>query len=326
MRRFLLLLTVCFALVLRGEERRYITVDSIVDYYDFRIDPSSCELAVEARAAFDFGRNRQGRSSVYWGIAWNCAADNSEFDYVVLRLKNTDFGTITDTRAADIEYGRRCNGVDSAIMLATVEAAHNLNGGDNTLAVEWVDGKMRVFSGEKKLDMAIDIDAPRPAEPLCRVFSTGGLKLKSIVVEREEDLAMRLLSPYTAEMLSSLPRHAEGIEGLWTYLDRVTDDNRARLGGMYQLWIVKDGDRYLILYHSGAKVNSERWAPMMIKGVLLPTPFVGHYDLKWYDAMMREVEDECSATLDSEGILSLSFPIHKSGIRFYRNTRSILPE
>ncbi|MBD5266914.1 MAG: hypothetical protein HDS41_01830 [Bacteroides sp.] len=322
----------CLAIILScasalcGGERKYIPVDSIVDYYGFKVNVPSDELAIEARAAFDFGRNRQGRSSAYWGIAWNCNGDYSEFDYVALRLKNTDFGTITDTRAADVEYGHHCNGIDSVIACATVEASHNLNGGENTLAVEWIDGVMKVFSGEKILAPSLDVAATPPAVSECRVFSTGNLKLKSVVIEREEDLFTRLQLPYTLDQLSSLPRRMEGIEGLWTYLDRVTDDNRARLGGMYNLWIVKDGDRYLVLYHSGAKVNSEKWNRMMIKGELQPTPFVGHFDLKWYDAMMHEVDDECSATLDGEGILSLSFPIHKSSIRFYRNTKSILPE
>lgn len=326
MRLLCLAIILSCASALFGGERKYIPVDSIVDCYDFNMSVPSNELAIEARAAFDFGRNRQGRSSAYWGIAWNCNEDYSEFDYVALRLKNTDFGTITDTRAADIEYGHRCNGIDSVIACAAVEACHNLSGGENTLAVEWIDGVMRIFSGEKTLASALDIAAMPPEATECRVFSTGNLNLKSIVIEREEDLFMRLQSPYTLEQLSSSTRPREEIEGLWTYLDRVTDDNRARLGGMYNLLVVKDGDRYLILYHSGAKVNSEKWNRMMIKGELRPTPFVGHFDLKWYDAMMREVEDECSATLDSEGILSLSFPIHKSSLRFYRNTKSILPE
>jgi len=304
-------------------QRVYLAVDSVVEAYYFSIDTLSLELAIEARAAIDFGRNSPQRSRAYWGIAWNCRNDGASFDYVTMRLKNTDFGNITDFRAAEIEYGHHQCGVDSVIKVASIEKAHNLRGGDNTIAVEWFDGRMRVFSGEKLPVQVFDIEGELPKEDGCKVFSTGNMMLRTLVVESKNDMAKHLASGYNPDdLMWRFKKTTDPIEGTWTYLDRVTDDTRARLGGIYTLSIVRDGDCYLMLYRSGARVNSGKWTPMMIKGRLTDTPFMGHFNLKWYDAMMEPVDDECSASIDSEGILTISFPVHKTVIRFYKTPPS----
>lgn len=314
-----LIISILWAVASYGSQRKYLQVDSVVDCYAFNIDTLSVELAIEARAAFDFGGNSPRRSRACWGIAWNCREDGASFDYVALRLKNTDFGNITDFRAAEIEYGHHRSGADSVIKLVTIEKSHNLRGGDNTIAVEWFDGKMRVFSGEKIPVEAFEVGGDIPSEDSCMVFSTGNLKLRTLVVENKSDMSKYLATGYDTDyLMKRFNNSTDPVEGTWTYLDRVTDDTRARLGGIYTLCVVKDGSRYLILYHSGAKVNSGKWSQMMVKGELIETPFIGHYDLKWYDAMMNLVGNECSASLDSEGILTVSFPIHKSTLRFYK--------
>ncbi len=321
----LLFLPLFLAAASHAGQRMYMTVDSVVDVYNFSIDTLSLELAIEARAAIDFGKNSPQRSRACWGIAWNCREDGTSFDYVAMRLKNTDFGNITDLRAAEIEYGHHHNGVDSPLNVISIEKAHNLRGGDNTIAVEWFDGRMRVFSGEKLPVQVFDIEGVLPQEKGCKVFSTGNLMLRTLVVESRSDMAKQLATGYDPDDLERrFNETSDPVEGTWTYLDRVTDDTRARLGGIYTVSIVKDDDGYLILYRSGAKVNSGKWAPMMIKGKLADTPFVGHFNLKWYDSMMEPVDDECSASIDGEGILTLSFPIHKSTLRFYKTGR-IMP-
>ncbi len=319
MKNSLLVISIIIAsLNLYGGQRQYIVVDSIVDGYSFLIDTMSVELAIEARASFDFGRNSPHRSTQRWGIAWNVNEEDS-FDYVSLRMVNTDFGAITDVRAAEIEYGHHVAGLDSVLKRVVVEKGHNVGGGENSLSVEWFDGRMRVFSGEKVLQPALETDAALPQYSSCRIFSSGRLGLSSVVVENEEDMSKKLSTDYDLnELMLRLDDSQDPLEGTWSYLDRVTDDNRARAGGAYNLVVVKENEQYLALYHSGAKVNGKKWRQMMIKGVLTSTPFVGHFDVKWYDSMMNVVDDECSATLDNEGILSLSFPLHKTLIRFYK--------
>lgn len=320
MKIFLSSLLLLISMLADAGQRRYLIIDRQVDCYDFSIDTSSLELAIEARAAFDFGRLGPGKSQFKWGISWNHDGEDGSFDYVVLRLVNTDFGNITDKRVAEVEYGHHSIFNDSVIASGILENGHDIKGGENTLAVEWFDGRMRVLAGDKILKPVIDIVSALPFNRKCRVFSTGKLGLKTVTIENIIDMRKQLSTGHTLdELLSWFDKSLDPVEGIWTYLDRVTDDNRARLGGIYNICIVKEKDGYKILYHSGAKVNAERWTPMMTKGELSPTPFVGHYDLKWYDAMMNVVEDECSATIDSEGILSLQFPLHRSSLRFYRN-------
>ena len=108
------------------------------------------------------------------------------------------------------------------------------------------------------------------------------------------------------------------LEGYWSYLDRETDDSRARLGGRYDLAIVKEGDEYVLLYVDGAEVNSSMWKPMMIKGSMKPTPFKSHYDLTWYDSMMEPMDDDTFSMVDGDMILTLKFPVYRSQLRFYK--------
>nr|WP_301709644.1 hypothetical protein [uncultured Duncaniella sp.] len=41
---------------------------------------------------------------------------------------------------------------------------------------------------------------------------------------------------------------------------------------------------YDIVYVSGAQVCGDRWKPMMLKGLLRPVIFDGHYDMEWVDS------------------------------------------
>lgn len=316
--KIFLLSALLSSLSLTGQQREYIIVGQEVDSYPFSVNPDAGELAVEIRATFSFGIQKAKPSTSYWGIAWNHVADG--YDYVILRLKNTDFGALNDRRVGELEYGRHTPHGDSVIVKGTVDKGCDLGGGANTVAVEWVGGRLRAFAGGKMLQSAIDVYAVKPeCDDFC-VISSGKLGLETVIIEDSEDMTRQLVTRYDADELDRrLVGSSEPLEGRWVYLDRVTDDNRARPGGYYSLMIVKEDEGYRLLYHSGANVNRSNWKPMMTKGYLRPTPFVGHYDLLWYDAMMEEVADECSASLDAEGILTLSFPLHRSSMRFYKS-------
>lgn len=102
-------------------------------------------------------------------------------------------------------------------------------------------------------------------------------------------------------------------EGLWRYLDRDMDANRATLGAYYDLATVRRPDGGYDI------ISLDVSGPLQIKGRLAPTIFIGHFDLAWRDASGLPVADEASAQFAPDGsILTLRFPLHRAQIRFSR--------
>lgn len=114
-----------------------------------------------------------------------------------------------------------------------------------------------------------------------------------------------------------LSASGDNTEKRWRYLDRDTDARVLNLGGEYRLATVSNADGgYDVVYIDGARVNSAYWKPMMIKGRLLLTVFVNHYDLIWYDAYGRVIDCETSADIENGSILKLNFPLYGGSVRF----------
>ena len=55
---------------------------------------------------------------------------------------------------------------------------------------------------------------------------------------------------------------------------------------------------------------------MMLKGRLKPTIFLDHYDLEWVDSTFERMNRDIHAQLTDGAILSLSFPLLKTTVRF----------
>lgn len=148
------------------------------------------------------------------------------------------------------------------------------------------------------------------------------------VITSERTLAHRLTAdsysnPAPAYATDQAP--AEGsldpVAGHWEYLDRDINRDLASIGGKYRLEIVArlDGD-YEIVYQDGATVNADDWQPPRLKGWLHPSGFKGNFDLIWYDAQGRLLDDDNEAQLSDDGmVLTLRFPVYKSQIRFKRS-------
>jgi hypothetical protein len=304
---------------LSGETRKYYSGEMLADSGVFVVDATALRLVVEARAAMIDNKERAGRSENYWGVAWNCNAAG-DYDYCRVACRNLDYYQLTDKRVLDVEVGRMRNGTAETIRTFQVDKGVNLYSGFNTLTLEWSRGKLNIFVGTRMIELVGSVECNLPDTEVCRLISKGEMEVASLVVETEENRRAKLLTDYTEESVCSLMRRSIGhpTVGEWHYLDRETDDNRARLGGKYILYVVPSAGRYLILYGGGAVVNAEAWEPMMIKGELKPTRFESHYDLVWYDSMMEPMDDECYATVDDEGVLTLQFPLSRSRMRFYR--------
>lgn len=148
----------------------------------------------------------------------------------------------------------------------------------------------------------------------------GRIEIYSIVSEYSEDLRTILQTGLCEEDILKMITGRQQPAGIWKALDRDTDSKYALAGGRYTLAIVpvQDTNEFDILYLSGAEVNTSTWKTGMKKGKLIPTAFKNHYDLIWYDSALEPIEYDATASVDQEIILSLSFPLLKSTLRFVR--------
>lgn len=299
--------------------RRYIRFQHPARHYAISIDTASSAIAIEARATFGFGSGRSGVTRQWWAICWNYT-DSLNYDYLRINLRHTDFGTITDSRIAILSIGRCIDGKNTDIFSKDVKEGIEVGSGANSVALEWYDGSLHVLVGAKFLSEAMVVDVPLPVSASAAVISSSPLDLHSVVIESRPDMLRVLDTGLTVDSVSAhLAASVDPVEGRWYYLDRDTDDRYARPGGKYSLYIIRDTDgSYMLLYAGGGETNVKKWRPCMLKGRLIPTPFEAHYDLLWYDSMMEPVDDESHASVDEAGVLTLSFPIHMSSLRFYR--------
>lgn len=322
MRLFPLLLLLALSAIdasAASTSRRYLRFHQPSRTYAFTFDTVGSAIAVEARAAYNFGRGRSGVAHEWWAICWNYT-DSLNYDYLRINMRHTDYGMITDSRVARLSLGHRRGGKDTDLQYEDVEKGIDNGGGANSVALEWYDGHLHVLVGAKSLAEAMVAEMVPPVSAAGAVISSSPLDLQSLVIESVPDLAAVLDPGITVDsIMSRLAVSVDPFEGVWHYLDRSTDDRCARLGGKYSLYIVRDTDNgYMILYGGGGETNAKKWRPGMLKGRLIPTPFEAHYDVVWYDSMMERVDDECHASVDDESILSIFFPVHRSSLRFYR--------
>lgn len=297
---------------------RYIS-DAVLDadgLYLVDVDTTVSSLSLEVRAALHGNGERAGYSRTSWSLVWNYTSSENYY-YASVRCGNTDFGDFTDRRFAEVTVGKISMGADSVIVTKRFEKGVDTAEGYNSFLMEWKEGKSRIFIGNKELQHVSSVSAPSGINGRCGVMSRDSLTLSSVVVETKPDLSLPLETEWTADAIAGHIAHsADKIEGYWEYLDRDNDEKRAKPGGRYTVAAIKDGDGYLLLYVDGAEVNESRWRTGMIKGRLLPTAFVDHYNLVWYDSMMLPIGKDVHADITDGAILSLEFPLYNTKIRF----------
>lgn len=148
----------------------------------------------------------------------------------------------------------------------------------------------------------------------------GKTEISSMVCEYNEDIRTLLTTGLSEEDIKKMVSDSPQPAGIWKALDRDTDSRYALAGGRYTLAVVPvpQTKEFDILYLNGAEVNSSIWKAGMRKGKLIPTPFKDHYDLIWYDSALEPIEYDATASVEQDIILSLSFPLLKSTLRFVR--------
>lgn len=304
-------------------ERRYYDVPAtVIDSaitFGLETGGGPCGHVFEVRGAMAGIGERQGLAPNYWGIDLICGA--SDTLRLCLRHGNTSFGDIFDRRQSLLSLTRG----GKELFKKDVSGFESSSGVYNTLRVE-IDGHdrvLRVSGGGKGLEELISLPLDGVESPAAfAVWSKGELTLSAMSLETAKSPQQLYSTGWTQDKLTERLRGSkDAVEGYWRYLDRENDPQYARPGGRYLLAVVKaenEADGYEIVYVDGAETRRDQWRPMMLKGRLKPTIFVGHYDLEWIDSTFEPIDRDIHATVSDGAILTLSFPLLKTTLRFSR--------
>lgn len=256
-----------------------------------------------------------GKHAANWSLIWE---DSKTSDCIIATVSMPERRTHDDLYPAIVyvDVVQRAGGVDNAITSA------NFSIQDEFFSLKFIyDGfSGRLFAGdkEKKLLSELPIDPSRPT--IVKIDSRSDLEARRISVMYNVGNTPSRNDCPDEEELTKLMADAEGIEGTWMYLDRDIDTGKASLGHKYSLVIVKSSDSaYQIISVDPKAAKQGLLMPLQVKGWLRPTNFSNNYDLVWYDANGRELNDDNNAQLSDDGaILTLRFPVFKSQLRFTR--------
>ncbi len=295
-----------------------IVVNDTTYAIDFHESEGVSSYIIDVRGAMAGIGERPGLAPAYWGL--DLVAEEDTFK-LSLRHGNSAFGDIHDRRQSilTLTYGAE------VLYQEDVKGFESSSGVYNTLRLE-IDRenqKLRLSGGGKRVTELSELPFIDKGCPLqARLWSRGELTVSSLYLETNLSPSRALASKWSASALTEYFKDSKDeVEGYWRYLDRENDPQYARPGGRYLLALVKSEDEaggYDIVYVDGAEVHRNEWRPMMLKGHLRPTIFLGHYNLEWIDSTFEPIDRDIHASISDGAILTLSFPLLKTTLRFSR--------
>lgn len=283
----------------------------------WNVDDSISDMTIEVRAAVDINKERAGLSKSKWGVVWDYQSSNN-FKIIEITWNNTTYGDFADTRQLVVSFIEVTNGERNVVNTSSLEKGVDLSTGLNSVLLEVENSKFNLFVGSDKYHYIGTFNYDNAFNGMCGVYSTVDALVENFVVDTTPDMSLKLMTDYTRQSLSEkfgvkMVAH----EGFWCYLDRDNNPDWAKLGGRYNLALLKVKDDYLIIYLSGAETNSSNWEEGMIKGRLKATIFQNHYDLEWYDSLFELIDVDAYASINNS-ILTLEFPLYKAKVRFFK--------
>ena len=259
-------------------------------------------------------------TSPQWGVVFNMD-DRGNYCAVVLSCDNSaPYDDITDQRSMQVSLVKSESGNVTELASATLTRGVSLEDDLNNVCVDVTGHGVQVSMGKDELEPVLEASVARPAGEVWVGYLVGAGSRVSIeravlTIDNEQQVATSTL--WTLDALDEyLATSADPVEGYWRYLDRDMEDKWLRLGGRYTLAVVRADDGYDLIYIDGAQVKKSQWQACMLKGHMTKTQFSGNYDLRWIDATMEPIDEDCYATIENGVILSLHFPIYKSQVRF----------
>ena len=259
-------------------------------------------------------------TSPQWGVVFNMD-DSGNYCAVVLSCDNSaPFDDITDQRTMQVSLVKNDGGSTIELASTTLSKGVSLEDDLNTVCVDVDDRSVRVSIGKDELQEVLEANVHRPTGTVWAGYLVGAgsrVSIERAVLTIDNENQITTTTLWTLDALDEyLATSIDPMEGYWKYLDRDMEDKWLRLGGRYTLAVVRADDGYDLIYIDGAQVNKSQWQPCMLKGHITRTQFTGNYDLRWIDATMEPISEDCYAAIENGVILTLNFPIYKSQVRF----------
>lgn len=272
---------------------------------------------------YDKNNTKHKVNNPNWGLVWNYI-DSLNYKMIKLSGHNSMLHDLLDERSLLVEIVNVYDGNFEILKTQYFKKGVDLYDGYNNIVVKSNNGYAYLYIGNKHPILIEKIKERYGKQMKIGYFIGPGsnVELEKIIIKRIENKQSKLVSGWrNLEINNYLNSDSiENIEGIWTYLDRNINETNLKLGGKYNLAIIKDkSGSYNILYYDGAVVNHDEWSCGMLKGRLYPTRFKNNYDLLWYDSSFEEINDDTYAIIDDNSVLTLFFPREKGQIRFVKH-------
>lgn len=188
--------------------------------------------------------------------------------------------------------------------------------GDNIWRLRGKDGVLSLMCGNHGLHEIIDFNYE--GEITGFGFYSGWAGKVKI-----SDISLTLQAPAVnagnnidfSDIADYLAASDDEMEGYWVLFDRELEESLLKMGGRYTLACVRNGEGYDFLYCEGASVNRDEWETGDLKLQLIPTPFDGIYDVKWYDSVKEVMDYDIKAQRGDGDTLLIQFPYQTSRLR-----------
>lgn len=298
---------------------------NIVDYYNF--ETASHGFTLSFRAA-NLNAHPSKQFTYYTPDGKKSRRKNPEWHFFALAGNDTIMLTVKSEEKTDAFTSFQAVSVAASLasdnsIIASTTVADNIDcfSGINLWKLTLSDNALRIDAGNSRLHTIID--APIQSGPFSGFGFAAGPAACLEVTNITASTHSSKISPQTpwsnlGHLQDYLNESKDEMEGYWTVFDRTLEESLLLLGGDYQFAIVRDEDRYLIIYLSGARVNACLWKAGMIKGVLTPGPFPGIYSVDWTDSEGLKMNHDIKAQAGEGGTLSIQFPYQSSVIRLRR--------
>lgn len=248
-----------------------------------------------------------GVNNPHWGFFIKC-----ERVVLTFTVKGTEkFTALEPVPALEITLHNLSNSFSESVTLTDKINPYE---GDNLWNLQVKDGKLKLSAGDKDLLPIINYTCKSDIEGFGFFAGWGDkLSIKDISVEFDGGGVTDLYPIDTLRFY--LSNSEDPMEGFWTLFDRELEENLIKMGGIYNLACVKEGEKYVLLYLDGATVNSQGWKPGDIKAILTPTPFSDIFDVDWVDSMKQHLDKDVRAQLGTGNTMIFQFPYQSSKLR-----------
>jgi hypothetical protein len=264
-------------------------------------------------------RLKPSKSKLQWGVVWNYASTEN-YSGLEVSANLNDVSVDTELQPIYVTIYRVIDGVRSVVESRTINERGDIRHGLSVrLRMNDIGSVAEIgatMAGEV-LPISLDSNSGYALGVYCE--TPMSLVRKSLLFSAKDEPQYAPFADF-AELKAYLSTSADAFEGFWNYLDRDTDANKVSLGGDYRFATVKIDGRYALVYLDGARTNAEAWRPMRIKAWLIPTIFIGNYDLIWFNPFGERIDLETSASVTDNAIMAFNFPLYKSSVRWRRVT------